>query len=105
MAGGVCRHFVVAGFPSEACSKSRRDWRGCWQVFGLAGVSGATISPARLLAHLPGSWGPVVLGVRSCLPLRGSPGLAPGSLLRAVFEAARPAKRSTRYGAVAALSI
>ena len=52
----------------------------------LAGLRTCRLGPVRkrqafLLTHLPGfgenQW---CLGVRSCLPLRGSPGFAPGSL-------------------------
>jgi hypothetical protein len=32
------RRQFIADLPSEACTISRRVWRGYWQVFGLAGV-------------------------------------------------------------------
>jgi hypothetical protein len=44
-----------------------------WQVFGLTG--------SNLLAGLPRPY-PVSIGVRPCLPLRGSSGLSPDSLFR-----------------------
>jgi len=31
------KHQFIASLPSEACLISRRVWRGCGQVFGLAG--------------------------------------------------------------------
>jgi len=45
----VERHHIIANLPSEACSISRRDWRGGWQVFGLAGS--AHLNDARF--YLP----------------------------------------------------
>ena len=36
---GIERRQFIANLPSEACTISRRVWRGYWQVFGLAGVA------------------------------------------------------------------
>jgi hypothetical protein len=49
---------IIAHLPSEACSISRRVWRGCWQVFGLAGVTdqksnGISTNPSSRLLRKP----------------------------------------------------
>jgi hypothetical protein len=52
------RHQIIANLPSEACSISRRVWRGYWQVFGLAGlayqkVTGVSTYPSSRLWRKP----------------------------------------------------
>jgi hypothetical protein len=74
------RRQFIANLPSEARSIFTPGLAGL-----LAGLRtcrhGRSTSSEFLLAHLPGfgenQWH---LGVRSCSPLRGSPGFAPGSL-------------------------
>ena len=56
-----------------------------WQVFGLVG---SRFSPSPTDGRFPGRVPSACGRVRSDLPLRGSPGLSPGSLLRCA--AARP---------------
>ena len=60
------------------------------QVFGLTG--------STLLAGLPRRFTPsVIVGVRTCLPLRGSSGLSPDSLLHPQLLAEGPWNRFTIY--------
>jgi hypothetical protein len=65
--------------PRRLARYSRRVWRGYWQVFGLAGMAirknGISTNPSS--RFLENQW---FLGIRSCLPLRGSSGLSPDSL-------------------------
>jgi hypothetical protein len=76
----AARRQFIANLPSEARTIFHA---GFGVVTGRSSDLQAcpTIESALLLAHLPGfgenQW---CLGVRSCLPLRGSPGFAPGSL-------------------------
>jgi hypothetical protein len=92
----------------EAMSRQARRARHSWQVFGLAGTHQMVLCPAppRLVPGRGGAGqvpsgrrfpvgGPefpipptsAYDGGRSCIPLRDSPGLSPGSLLRRMFHA------------------
>jgi len=78
--GNVKRHQFIANLPSEA--RTIFTLGLAWLLAGLRTCRrGRSSWPEFLLAHLPGfgenqwHW-----GVRSCLPLRGSPGFTPGSL-------------------------
>lgn len=76
------------GVGRGPCERRNRPWRslpagprvrpGRWQVFGLSGPD----RQIHLLSVASQAGGPVLDdGVRSRLPLRGSPGFPPGSLL------------------------
>jgi hypothetical protein len=74
------RRQFIANLPSEACTIFTPGL--AWLLAGFRTCRhDRQIRSVFLLAHLPGfrenQWH---LGVRSCLPLRGSPGFAPGSL-------------------------
>jgi hypothetical protein len=74
------RRQFIANLPSEARSIFTPGL--AWLLAGLRTCRrGRSTSSEFLLTHLPGfrenQW---YLGVRSCLPLRGSPGFAPDSL-------------------------
>jgi hypothetical protein len=78
--GNAKRHQFIANLPSEARTIFTPGL--AWLLAGLRTCRhGRSKRPVFLLTHLPGfgenQW---QLGVRSCLPLRGSPGFAPGSL-------------------------
>lgn len=58
-----------------------------WQVFGLVGINSLLLAVASQTFT-----GPVLCdGVRSHSPLRGSPGLTPGSLLPLLSRTGEPA--------------
>ncbi len=87
--GGV--RLSRTGFPPwpsrEAADGAHRRYAQCGQVFGLAGATGSTRSPTgRRFPDLAVQC--FVDGCRSHSPLRGSPGFAPGSLLRRPTRAA-----------------
>ena len=74
------------GLHPRESQTSAPGGRGRRQVFGLVGV--LLVSTGR---RFPGRWGPVRHdGVRSHSPLRGSPGVPPGSLLRRRHARAAP---------------
>src|SRR5262245_4962964 len=58
---------------------NRRVIAGYRQVFGLAGCVNSYLPPASQLAWSKPAR--LVCGFRSCLPLRDSPGVTPGSLI------------------------
>ena len=82
----VRRHQIIANLPSEARSISRRVWRSCWQVFGLAGsacqkTTGVSTNPSSRFWRKPVVFGRSFLltaagqsRIRTRFPLDVSPG-------------------------------
>src|SRR5690625_5130980 len=71
--------------------------RGRWQVFGLAGSARPLGAAPPNSRRFPGPLPSAGDGFRSRLPLRGSPGIAPGSLLRHAQRIRARTDRSCNY--------
>lgn len=103
-------HRARAGVDTSASRPARLDVPpavadGRWQVFGLTGVlvteASGRCRTGAYWPSLPGCWLHPVLcdGGRSRIPLRGSPGVSPGSLLPLPVDAVtHPHRASSRAG-------